>query len=183
LLSDAPQLQDCPGVPPPYYDPYDAGIDADPYPVWKRLRDEAPLYYNERYDFYALTRFADVLQASLEWQTYSSARGTVLEMIDTDAPDAESAMADAGLGMMIFLDPPDHDDLRRIVSRAFTPRRVRALEARARELCANFLDPERDGPGFDYVEVLAAKVPTMVIGALLGVPDADQDCCASGSTR
>jgi cytochrome P450 len=175
LLSDAPQLQDCAGVPPPYYDPYDAEIDADPYPVWKRLRDEAPLYYNERYDFYALTRFADVLEASLEWQTYSSARGTVLEMIDTAAPDAESALADAGLGMIIFLDPPDHDDLRRIVSRAFTPRRVRTLETRARELCAAFLDPERDGDGFDYVEVLAAKIPTMVIGALLGIPDEDQD--------
>jgi cytochrome P450 len=180
LLSGAPQLQDCRCVPPPhqdppYYDPYDAEIDADPYPAWKRLRDEAPLYYNERYDFYALTRFDDVLQASLEWQTYSSARGTVLEMIDTEAPDAESAMAEAGLGMMIFLDPPDHDDLRRIVSRSFTPRKVRTLEARARKLCAEFLDPEREGTGFDYVEVLAAKVPTMVIGALLGVPESDQD--------
>jgi cytochrome P450 len=77
--------------------------------------------------------------------------------------------------MMIFLDPPDHDDLRRIVSRAFTPRRVQALEARARQLCAEFLDPERDGRGFDYVEVLAAKIPTMVIGALLGIPADDQD--------
>ena len=96
-------------------------------------------------------------------------------MIDTAATDAESALADAGLGMMIFLDPPDHDDLRRIVSRAFTPRRVRTLERRARELCAAFLDPERDGNGFDYVEVLAAKIPTMVIGALLGIPDDDQD--------
>jgi cytochrome P450 len=158
-------------VPPLYYDPY----DADPYAVWKRLRDEAPLYYNERYDFYALSRFADVLQASLEWQTYSSARGTVLEMIDTAAPDAEAAMSDAGLGMMIFLDPPDHDDLRRIVSRAFTPRRVRTLEARARQLCARFLDPQRGGDGFDYVETLGAKIPTMVIGALLGIPDDDQD--------
>jgi len=139
------------------------------------MRDEAPLYYNERHDFYALTRFADAVQTTLEGQTYSSARGTVLEMIDTAAPDAESAMADAGLGMMIFLDPPDHDDLRRVVSRAFTPRRVRTLEARARELCARFLDPERGGDGFDYVEVLAAKIPTMVIGALLGIPDDDQD--------
>jgi cytochrome P450 len=175
LYTDSRQLQDCPGVPPLYYDPYDAEIDADPYPVWKRMRDEAPLYYNERHDFYALTRFADVLEASLEWQTYSSARGTVLEMIDTAADDAEAAMADAGLGMMIFLDPPDHDDLRRVVSRAFTPRRVRTLEGRARQLCAQFLDPERDGDGFDYVEVIAAKIPTMVIGALLGIPDEDQD--------
>src|SRR3954464_4633505 len=93
----------------PYYDPYDTGIDADPYPVWKRLRDEAPLYYNEQYDFYALSRFADVLSASLDWQTYSSARGTVLEMIDTDTPIGAGAASEANLGMMIFMDPPDHD--------------------------------------------------------------------------
>ena len=71
-----------------YYDPYDVDIDANPYPVFKRMRDEAPLYYNEQFDFYALSRFHDVLAASLDWQTYSSARGTVLEMIDTEAPDA-----------------------------------------------------------------------------------------------
>ena len=68
------------------YDPWDAAIDADPHPVWKRLRDEAPLYYNEQHDFYALSRFADVLSASLDWQTYSSARGTVLESIQTGPP-------------------------------------------------------------------------------------------------
>ena len=71
---------------PLYHDPYDSVIDADPYPVWTRLRDEAPLYYNEQHDFYALSRFADVLAASLEWHTCSSARGTVLEMIDTSGP-------------------------------------------------------------------------------------------------
>ena len=160
---------------PPYYDPYDAGIDADPYPVWKRLRDEAPLYYNEQYDFYAVSRFADALSASLDWQTYSSARGTVLEFIDTSIPLANGGDENAGFGMMIFMDPPAHDDLRRLVSRAFTPRRIATLETRARQLCAEFLDPERDRGGFDYVEVLAAKVPTMIIGALLGVPTDDQD--------
>ena len=66
------------------YDPYDEAIDVAPHEVWRRLRDEAPLYYNEQYDFYALSRFADVLAASLDWPTYSSARGTVLELIDTD---------------------------------------------------------------------------------------------------
>jgi len=159
----------------PYYDPYDAAIDADPYPVWKQLRDEAPLYYNAQYDFYALTRFADVLAASLDWRTYSSARGTVIEMIDTETPITDAPSTDASLGMMIFMDPPVHDDLRRLVSRAFTPRRVKSLEQRARALCAEFLDPQRAGSGFDYVEELAAKIPTMVIGALLGIPDADQD--------
>jgi cytochrome P450 len=155
------------------YDPYDAAIDADPHPVWRRLRDEAPLYYNEEHGFYALSRFADVLAASLEWQTYSSARSTVLEMIDTTTPiDADPG---DGLGMMIFMDPPGHDELRRLVSRAFTPRRVTALEGRTRELCARFCDPHIDGDGFDFVEDFAAKIPAMLIGALLGVPNEDQD--------
>src|SRR5688572_6253816 len=65
----------------PYYDPYDFEIDKDPYPVWKRLRDERPLYYNEKYDFFALSRFDDVEQCSKDWRTYSSARGTLLELI------------------------------------------------------------------------------------------------------
>jgi cytochrome P450 len=160
---------------PPYYDPYDADIDSNPHPVWRRLRDEAPLYYNEQYDFYALSRADDVLTASLDWQTYSSARGTVLEMIDTSAPITNAAESEASLGMMIFMDPPRHDELRRLVSRSFTPRRVSALEARARELCHEFLEPQRGGAGFDYVDELAAKIPTMIIGALLGIPSADQD--------
>jgi cytochrome P450 len=157
----------------PYYDPYDAAIDADPYPVWKRLRDDAPLYFNEEYGFYALSRFADVHAASLDWQSYSSARGTVLEMIDT-AP-SRPRDTDDSYGMMIFMDPPRHDELRRLVSRAFTPRRVAALEERTRTLCAQFLEPQRDGAGFDFVEDFAAKIPTMIIGAMLGVPEADQD--------
>ena len=105
------------------YDPYDDAIDRDPHRIWRRLRDEAPLYYDERYDFYALSRFADVMAASLDWQTYSSARGTVLELIDTTPPAAATDDASDAFGMMIFMDPPGHDDLRRLVSRAFTPRR------------------------------------------------------------
>jgi cytochrome P450 len=156
------------------YDPYDDVIDAAPHEVWRRLRDEAPLYYNEQYDFYALSRFADVMAASLDWQTYSSARGTVLEMIDTTPPDGPDDR-DSSFGMMIFMDPPRHDELRRLVSRAFTPRRVAALEDRTRELCAQFLDPQVGGSGFDYLEDFAAKIPAMLIGALLGVPKDDQD--------
>jgi cytochrome P450 len=157
------------------YDPYDDVIDAAPHEVWRRLRDEAPIYYNEQYDFYAVSRFADVMAASLDWQTYSSARGTVLEMIDTTPPAPDANGSGDGYGMMIFMDPPGHDELRRLVSRAFTPRRVVALEERTRELCAQFLDPHRDGGGFDYVEDFAAKIPAMLIGALLGVPAEDQD--------
>jgi cytochrome P450 len=155
------------------YDPWDAAIDADPHPVWKRLRDEAPLYYNEEHDFYALSRFADVYAASLDWQTYSSARGTVLETIKTGPPT--DPHEDLAADLMIFMDPPRHDEFRRLVSRAFTPRRVAALEGRARALCAQFLDPRHGVPRFDFVEEFAAKIPSMLIGALLGVPEADQD--------
>jgi cytochrome P450 len=158
------------------YDPWDAAIDADPHPVWKRLRDEAPLYYNEEHDFYALSRFADVLAASLDWQTYSSARGTVLESIQTGPPPPVTDAHDEMLaGLMIFMDPPRHEEFRHLVSRAFTPRRVAALDERARALCAQFLDPLRDAERFDFVEEFAAKIPTMLIGALLGVPESDQD--------
>jgi cytochrome P450 len=159
-----------------YYDPYDTAIDADPHPVWRRLRDEAPLYYNERHDFYALSRFDDVLAASADWHRYSSARGTVLELMDA-TPDEDRPPPDPGaeLGMMIFEDPPPHDHLRRLVSRAFTPRRMAEREARIRELCVELLDPQVGGSGFDYVDDFAARIPSMIIGSLLGVPKADQD--------
>src|SRR4051812_49964153 len=94
-----------------YYDPWDYTIDADPYPVWRRLRDEQPLYYNEQHDFYALSRFDDVLAASTDWRRYSSARGTVLEIIaahqeTADAP-AAGGLIDAeqhgNFDMMIFM--------------------------------------------------------------------------------
>jgi cytochrome P450 len=161
-----------------YYDPYDATIDREPHAVWRRLRDEAPLYVNEQHGFYALSRYDDVLAASLDWPTYSSARGTVLEMIDPTppAPSAGDATTEpTGLGMMIFMDPPRHDDLRKLVSRAFTPRRVSALDARLHELCAELLAPLDGVTEFDYLEDFAARIPAMMIGALLGVPKEDQD--------
>ena len=101
----------------PYYDPYDFEIDADPYPVWKRLRDEAPLYYNEKYDFFAVSRYDDVERCLIDWQTYSSAQGSVLEII--------KATIEMPPGLFIFEDPPDHDLHRGLLSRVFTPRRLR----------------------------------------------------------
>jgi cytochrome P450 len=148
-----------------YYDPYDYEIDADPHAVWRRLRDEAPLYRNERYDFWALSRFADVYEASVDWRTYSSARGTVLEMMDK-IPEPRS---------MIFQDPPEHEALRKLVSRAFSPRRIAALQSRVRELVIGYLDPLVGSGGFDYVTDFGARLPAMVIGSMLGVPAEDQD--------
>src|SRR2546423_15137757 len=84
-----------------YYDPYDFDIDSDPYPVWKRLRDERPLYYNERYEFYALSRFEDVERCSVDWRTYTSSKGTVLGLIKSGI--------ELPPGSIIFEDPPSHD--------------------------------------------------------------------------
>ncbi len=149
-----------------YWDPFDIDIDADPYGVWRRLRDEAPLYRNDRYDFWALSRFADVESASTSPKVFSSAHGTVLEIM-TDQP------MEAG-EMMIFMDPPEHTRLRSLVSRAFTPRRMSLLEDRVRELAAGLLDPHVGSGSFDYVQDFGAILPSMVISTLLGVPDADR---------
>jgi cytochrome P450 len=149
-----------------YYDPYDFEIDADPYPVFRRLRDEAPLYYNERLDFYAISRFADVEACSVDWQTFSSARGTVLEII-------RSSM-EVPKGMFIFEDPPLHNLHRRLMARVFTARRVAVLEARMRAFCAMALDPFVGTGGFDFVRDLGADLPMRVISEMLGIPEEDQ---------
>ena len=92
-----------------YYDPYDFEIDADPYPIWKRLRDEAPLYYNEKYDFFAVSRFDDVERCSVDWRTYRSGRGSVLELIKQGV--------EIPPGSILFEDPPTHDVHRSLLSR------------------------------------------------------------------
>ena len=150
-----------------YYDPYDFEIDSDPYPIWKRLRDERPLYYNERYDFYALSRFDDVERASIDWRTFVSSRGTVLEII--------KANIDIPPGSVIFEDPPMHDVHRGLLSRVFTPRKVSALEPKIREFCARTLDPLVGSGGFDFIRDLGAQMPMRTIGMLLGIPEADQE--------
>jgi cytochrome P450 len=151
----------------PYYDPYDFEIDVDPYPVWKRLRDEAPLYRNERYGFYALSRFDDVERGLIDWKTYRSGRGSVLEIIQSGQEVAP--------GSILFEDPPTHDMHRGLLSRVFTPRRIKALEPTVRELCAQTLDPLVDGRSFDFITDLGAPMPMRTIGMLLGIPDEDQE--------
>ena len=117
----------------PYYDPYDFDIDADPYPVWKRLRDEAPLYYNDKHDFYALSRFEDVRECSTDWKTYISGKGSVLELI-------KSGM-EIPPGIILFEDPPAHDLHRGLLSRVFTPKRMAEIEPQARTFCARRARP------------------------------------------
>src|SRR5438067_8151081 len=99
-----------------YYDPYDKVIDEDPYPLWRRMRDEQPLYYNEKYDFYAVSRFVDVDKVSTEWKSYISSRGTTFEGLK-----ANMQMPPA---LLIFDDPPAHDIYRSVLSRVFRPKAV-----------------------------------------------------------
>jgi len=149
-----------------YWDPFDVDIDTDPYEVWRRLRDEAPLYRNERFDFWALSRFADVQAAHRDPRVYVSSHATVLELMGPDPIPS---------GQMIFLDPPEHDRLRALVSRAFTGRRTAALEDRVRAICAELLDPFLGGDGFDFVQDFGAPLPSTVISTLMGVPDSDRE--------
>jgi cytochrome P450 len=150
---------------PIYYDPYDYGIDTNPHPVWQRMREEQPLYWNERYGFWALSRFEDVWSAYHDTATFSSSHGVQLEQLDKPVD----------YQMMIFMDPPEHDSLRKIVSRAFTPRRMAALEDSIGALVAQYLDSFTGTAGFDYIAEFGALLPPMVIGELLGVPPADRD--------
>jgi cytochrome P450 len=167
-MSDKLALDEPPTDPgDPYYDPYDLEIDNAPYPTWKRLRDEAPLYYNPNYDFYALSRFDDVKTALMDSATYCSGHGTVLEYIDVDGHLPS--------GMFIFEDPPLHDTHRALVSRIFTPKRMAALEPQVHQLCSQLLDQYLDADGFDFIVDLGQVVPMRVIGMLLGIPEGDQE--------
>jgi cytochrome P450 len=149
-----------------YYDPYDFEIDADPYPIWRRLRDEAPLYYNEKLDFWALSRYDDVADGLADWQTYRSGRGSVLELI--------KANMEIPSGAILFEDPPEHDIHRGLLSRVFTPKKMNAVEPKVREFTQRCLDPLVGAGSFDLIAELGAQMPMRTIGYLLGVPEEDQ---------
>ncbi|WP_137148068.1 cytochrome P450 [Mycolicibacterium sp. CR10] len=149
-----------------YYDPFDHAIDDDPYLVWQRMRQEAPLYYNDKYNFYALSRYSDVAQALPDWQTYRSGHGTTADIL--------FAGIEVPPGILLFEDPPIHDLHRRLLSKVFTPRRMVAVEDLVREFCSSALDPLRDADGFDFVADLGAFMPMRTIGYLLGIPEEGQ---------
>ena len=150
----------------PYYDPYDFEIDADPYPVWKRLRDEYPLYYNDKHDFYAITRWEDVESGLKDHRRFISSRGSVLEIIKSGAQMPP--------GLLIFDDPPSHTVYRGLLSRVFTPLRMNSIEPQVRSFCADALDGLRGAERFDVIAELGAEMPMRVIGMLLGIPEDDQ---------
>jgi len=149
-----------------YYDPWDVEIDLDPYPVYRRLRDEAPLYYNERHDFWGVSRYADVEAALKDPIRLSSAKGDILEVVKTDPVMPP--------GVFINEDPPLHTIHRALVSRAFMPKKMRALENKVRAFCTACLDPLTDRQSFDFVIDLGRELPMRTIGMLAGIPDSEQ---------
>lgn len=150
-----------------YYDPFDPEIQLDPYPVFRRMREEAPLYRNEKHDFFALSRFDDVEAALKDHETFSSKRGNILELVHLDI--------EMPSGVFIFEDPPEHTVHRGIVSRIFTPKKMNLIEPQVRAYCASVLDPLVGSERLDFVADLGATMPMKVIGMLLGIPEEDQE--------
>jgi cytochrome P450 len=150
-----------------YYDPFDPDIDADPYPVYRRLREEAPLYYNDRHDFFAVSRFDDVEEVLLDHRTFISGRGAILDFIRANVEMPPS--------MFIFQDPPIHTRYRKVLHGVFTPRRVAELEDKVRDFCARSLDAVMGTGKFDFMTDLGNQVPMRTIGMLLGIPETDQE--------
>lgn len=155
------------------YDPYDAEVNADPYEVFRRLRNERPLYRNDEFDFFAVSRFDDVERVLKDSETYLSSKGNILELIHSDI--------ELPPGTVIMEDPPAHTLHRKLMSRMFTPRKVAALEPKIRELCAECLDPLVGSDGFDLIAELGAVMPMRVIGMLIGIPEEDQEAIRSRS--
>jgi cytochrome P450 len=158
-----------------YYDPFDNDIDDDPYPIWKRMRSEAPLYYNEKYNFYALSRWDDVARELPNWQAYRSGRGTTADILFSGI--------EVPPGILLFEDPPLHDLHRRLLSKVFTPRRMLAVEDLVRDFCAKALDPLRGQDGLDFVADLGAFMPMRTIGYLLGIPEEGQEQIRAGTDK
>ncbi|MGW0160747.1 cytochrome P450 [Mycobacterium sp. NPDC003323] len=145
-----------------YYDPYNVDLNMNPYPVFARIREEAPLYYNEQHDFYALSRYDDVNKGVIDHETFISGRGALLELIKSGI--------EIPPGTLIFEDPPIHNIHRNLLSRMFTPRKVLALEPQIREFTTRCLD-QVTGDRFDFVNDLGEQMPMRVIGMLLGIPE------------
>ena len=144
------------------YDPTDWETHIEPYPTYQRLRDEAPVYHNEKMNFWALSRFEDVWDAHLDFDTFSSAWGQTLEKVMTPLP------------MMLSMDPPKHTRVRQLVGRVFTPRRIGELEPTVRRITAERLEGLEPGDQIDLFEQLASVMPMDVISALLGIPEEDR---------
>ncbi|MGH9025214.1 MAG: cytochrome P450 [Acidimicrobiia bacterium] len=149
------------------FNPFSADFFDDPYDTYRWLRDEAPVYHNEHFGFWALSRFDDLVAAHRDWKTFSSQHGvTIDQLTDPNNPQRGSSI--------IFMDPPEHERMRKLVSRVFTPRAVAALEPLVRRVVAQYLDRLEGRDEIDLVADFAAPFPVEVISTMLGVPEPDR---------
>jgi cytochrome P450 len=152
---------------PLVFDSNDRELVRDPHALLRRLRDEAPLYYSEEHDFYALSRYADVEHALVDRETFISGRGVTVNQI--------KAGIEFPPGTVLIEDPPTHTIHRKLMSRMFTPKAVSQLEDKTRQFCVDLLDPFVGSDGFDFAQEIGVQVPSRVISMLIGIPDADRD--------
>jgi len=148
------------------FNPFSADFFDDPYPTYRWLRDHAPVYRSERNGYWALSRYADVVAAHRDWRTFSNAHGVTLADIQSGARTTP--------GNILVMDPPDHERLRKLTSKVFTPRAIAALEPMIRDVERSFLDPLMGRDEIDAVADFAAPFPVEVISAMLGVPKPDR---------
>lgn len=144
------------------FDPFSEDYFNDPHETYRRLRDEAPVYYSDQYHFYALSRHEDVAAAFKDFETFSSADGITLADFQEDRPPNAPSI--------IMMDPPDHRQLRSLVNKVFTPRAIQAQEPLVRQLISHYLS-QVDPAGFDAVAEFSALFPVEVITTMLGVPE------------
>lgn len=149
-----------------HFDMHDRATLWSPYATYRRLRDEAPLYYNEEHDFYAVSRFEDATRVLSDSETFVSSKGMTFSIVRSGMEMPE--------GLFICEDDPIHAMHRSLVSRLFTPRAVNRLEPRIRALCKDVFDQVAGRDQFDFMKDVAVKIPVQVIGMLIGLPAKDQ---------
>jgi cytochrome P450 len=152
---------------PMEFNPYSDSFFDDPYDTYRWMRDEAPVYYSERWDFHALTRNADVVAAHRDWETFSSAYGVTLDALSMRHRFDE-------MNMLILLDPPEHERLRKLVRQVFTKAAIENLEPLVADVVASYVEALAGKDQFDFVADFAALFPVEIISSMLGVPDGER---------
>jgi cytochrome P450 len=154
--------------PPIEFDPFSTEFFTDPSEIYRQMRNEAPVYFNEKYGFYALFLYEDVCTAHKDWPTFTSTHGVDLSMLTKDPALIDHYRS------MIMMDPPQHDRMRALVSRVFTPRAISGLEPMVREVIVSYLEPFDDADQFDLVKDFSGPFPVEVICRMLGVPEGER---------
>jgi cytochrome P450 len=148
------------------FNPFSDTFFDDPYETYRWMRDDAPVYHSDRWDFYALSRHEDVVAAHRDWETFSSAYGVTL--------DALAMRQRISSSMMIIMDPPEHDRLRKLVRTVFTPRAIADLEPLVAQVITSFMDGLAGKENFDMVADFAALFPVEVISSIMGIPEGER---------